>query len=50
MANPEHLLILEQGVEAWNVWRIKMRGITPDLNDERHSTQARVGKRASLHT
>ena len=22
MANPEHVAILEQGVEAWNSWRV----------------------------
>ena len=31
MANPEHLQILEQGVEAWNAWRTLHRDITPDL-------------------
>jgi len=31
MANPEHLQILEQGVEAWNAWRGQHRDITPDL-------------------
>jgi uncharacterized protein YjbI with pentapeptide repeats len=31
MANPEHLQILEQGVEAWNAWRRRNRDITPDL-------------------
>ena len=30
MANPEHLAILKQGVEVWNVWR-RMNGIKPDL-------------------
>jgi uncharacterized protein YjbI with pentapeptide repeats len=32
MANPEHLQILEQGVEAWNQWRNKNRDIAPDLS------------------
>ena len=31
MANPEHLQILQQGVEAWNTWRSMHRDITPDL-------------------
>jgi uncharacterized protein YjbI with pentapeptide repeats len=32
MANPEHLQILEQGVEAWNAWRKQNEGIRPDLS------------------
>jgi hypothetical protein len=32
MANPEHLKILKQGVEAWNRWRDQNRGIKPDLS------------------
>jgi hypothetical protein len=31
MANPEHLQILEQGVELWNAWRHDNKAITPDL-------------------
>ena len=31
MANPEHLQILQQGVEAWNVWREQNMDITPDI-------------------
>jgi hypothetical protein len=31
MANPEHLQILKQGVEAWNQWRDQHRDIRPDL-------------------
>ena len=31
MANPEHLQILQQGVAAWNAWRIENNNITPDL-------------------
>lgn len=33
MANPEHLKILEQGVEAWNNWREQNRKIIPDLSE-----------------
>jgi uncharacterized protein YjbI with pentapeptide repeats len=32
MANPEHLKILEQGVESWNKWRIENPDIKPDLS------------------
>jgi hypothetical protein len=31
MANPEHLEILKQGVEAWNTWRRANPSIEPDL-------------------
>jgi uncharacterized protein YjbI with pentapeptide repeats len=31
MANPEHLAILEQGVEVWNKWREENPDIEPDL-------------------
>jgi uncharacterized protein YjbI with pentapeptide repeats len=31
MANPEHLQILRQGVEAWNEWRCQHSDIIPDL-------------------
>ncbi len=31
MANPEHLKILKQGVEVWNVWREENPNIEPDL-------------------
>jgi uncharacterized protein YjbI with pentapeptide repeats len=32
MANPEHLKILDQGVEVWNKWREDKPDITPDLS------------------
>jgi uncharacterized protein YjbI with pentapeptide repeats len=31
MANPEHLKILEQGIDVWNQWRRENRTIQPDL-------------------
>jgi hypothetical protein len=31
MANPEHLAKLKKGVDAWNEWRAKNRGLTIDL-------------------
>lgn len=33
MANPEHLAILKQGVEAWNKWRLENPQIRPDLGN-----------------
>jgi hypothetical protein len=34
MANPDHLqILLQQGVEAWNLWRAQNRDIKPDLTD-----------------
>jgi uncharacterized protein YjbI with pentapeptide repeats len=33
MANPEHLQILKQGVEAWNKWLEQNRDIRPDLTE-----------------
>lgn len=32
MANPEHLAILKQGVEAWNKWRKEHPDTVPDLS------------------
>lgn len=32
MANPEHLKIIKQGIEAWNEWREKNFAIRPDLS------------------
>lgn len=32
MANPEHIEILKQGVEAWNQWRKDHPDVTPDLS------------------
>lgn len=33
MANPEHLAILKQGVEAWNAWREQSFNTKPDLRE-----------------
>jgi uncharacterized protein YjbI with pentapeptide repeats len=33
MANPEHLKILERGVEAWNEWRRENAQVAPDLQE-----------------
>src|SRR2546421_12862213 len=33
MANPEHLDILKQGVEAWNKWREEYPEVRPDLSN-----------------
>ena len=33
MANPEHLKILKQGVEAWNKWRREHPDVYPDLSE-----------------
>ena len=33
MANPEHLKILKQGVDAWNAWRGQNPEICPDLSE-----------------
>ncbi|MGO8819242.1 MAG: toll/interleukin-1 receptor domain-containing protein [Terriglobia bacterium] len=42
MANPEHLKILKQGVDAWNEWRIANPAIIPDL-EKAHLSQADLG-------
>lgn len=31
MADAQHLAMLDQGVTAWNDWRLRMRGVVPDL-------------------
>jgi uncharacterized protein YjbI with pentapeptide repeats len=33
MANPEHLKLLLEGVDAWNNWRVGNRTILPDLRE-----------------
>jgi uncharacterized protein YjbI with pentapeptide repeats len=32
MANPDHLAILQQGLHAWDEWRVENRAIEPDLS------------------
>ena len=31
MANPEHIVKLQQGPQAWNTWRKEHPDIVPDL-------------------
>jgi hypothetical protein len=33
MANPEHLKILKQGVNAWTKWRVENPGVIPDFSN-----------------
>jgi uncharacterized protein YjbI with pentapeptide repeats len=33
MANPEHLDLLQQGVDIWNAWRVETPSIRPDLTE-----------------
>ena len=33
MANPEHLAILNQGVEKWNEWREERPDVEPSLGE-----------------
>ena len=33
MANPDHLVILDQGIEAWNKWRKEKPNVKPDLSE-----------------
>ncbi len=32
MANPEHVKLLQQGVEAWNAWRAANPSLCADLS------------------
>ena len=47
MANPEHLAILNSGVEEWNQWRRKNPATEPDLR-EANLVQAELGE-ADMH-
>ena len=38
--DPEHLQILQRGVEAWNAWRDQHKDIRPDLREGRSSLDA----------
>ena len=57
MANPEHLKILKNGVEAWNKWREENPQIRPDLvgadlrgaDFSRHEIDLRQGTGKFLH-
>jgi hypothetical protein len=46
MANPDHLNMLRQGVDAWNAWREREPSITPDLSgadlSEAHLSRANL--------
>ncbi|MGK7930876.1 MAG: pentapeptide repeat-containing protein [Microcystaceae cyanobacterium] len=43
MANPEHLAILNQGVEAWNQWRRENPDVEPDLREADLSNRMLTG-------
>lgn len=44
MANPDHLDVLNDGVEAWNRWRQRPLGIKPDLSGAKLRSQTpRIG-------
>jgi uncharacterized protein YjbI with pentapeptide repeats len=48
MANPEHLEILKQGVEAWNEWRQAHLRIAPDLRHANLHSANLIGANLSL--
>ncbi|MEM9808081.1 MAG: pentapeptide repeat-containing protein [Cyanobacteria bacterium P01_D01_bin.56] len=50
MANPEHLKILNQGVDAWNRWRESNKGLNPDLSYANISTAKVVLPRKGIFT
>ena len=39
MANPEHLELLKEGVDAWNTWRERNPDVQPDLKGADLSTR-----------
>ena len=43
MANPEHLEILNQGVDVWNRWKGSRSNIKPDLSDANLSNVNLIG-------
>jgi uncharacterized protein YjbI with pentapeptide repeats len=52
VANNEHLMILDRGVEIWNAWRAENRRIRPDLRDcdlRGRKLDGTVMRHASLH-
>jgi hypothetical protein len=52
MANPDHLKMLRQGVDAWNTWREREPSTTPDLSGaDLHEVKLSVAdlSRANLH-
>jgi hypothetical protein len=44
MANPEHLEILEQGVEVWNEWRNENKSVYADLREANFSELDLTGR------
>ena len=44
VANPEHLKILRQGVEAWNKWREAQPSIRPNLSGANLSSRANLSR------
>jgi hypothetical protein len=48
MANPQHLQILQEGVEAWNQWRRLHKLTTPDLTGLTEATLARADPREAV--
>ena len=49
MANPEHIAILEQGVERWNKWRNEHHSLQPDLSHADFNRQSREEFTAGLN-
>ncbi len=52
MGNREHLELLTQGAEVWNVWREKNPGVIPDLEEADLGRASLAGvdlREANLH-
>jgi hypothetical protein len=47
MANPKHLAIIKQGVEAWNDWRSAQHRVKPDLRGADLSGRRKLYHRAT---